>query len=169
MMRMAVRVSCSQMICLSFTVGLCTAHSLKKDAETFWTPQSDVPVVFHRDVGDTFLIYEFLLGGLIIDEKNIITLKDEELASTRSAKVFHSIVNTQVPKTPSTIRKRLGDLPRSRESLEMDTFEQLVLASVYTAHRALSSSPTERQAWGDLFCQLVAAVTHDLSRKVVMC
>ncbi|XP_038663285.1 protein FAM180A [Scyliorhinus canicula] len=168
-MRMAVRVVRSLMICLSLAVGLCTAHRLKNDADRIWGPRNKTPVLFHRDVGDTFLMYEFLLGGVTIDDKNIVNLNDEELSSMRSANVFHSIMNAHIPKTPSTIRKWLNDLPSSGESFEMDTFEQLLLASVYTAHRARNSDLTERQAWGDCFCHLVAALTHDLSGKVVRC
>ncbi|XP_067902900.1 protein FAM180A [Heterodontus francisci] len=172
MILMATRLCWSLMICLSCTVGLCTTHSLKNDADSFWGQHQSIqeaPIVFHRNVGDTFLMYEFLFGGLTIDDSNTVTLKDEELSSMHSASVFHRIVNTHVPKTPSAIRKRLADASSTGETLEMDTFEQLLLASVYTAHRAQSSNQTDRQAWGDLFCQLVAAITHDLSGKVVMC
>ncbi|XP_078076501.1 protein FAM180A isoform X1 [Mustelus asterias] len=169
MMWMAVRVAWCLLTCLSFSVTPCTAHRLRNGEDLSWGDQSEQPIVFHHDISDTFLMYEFLAGGLTIDEKNIVTLNDEELSSMRSAKVFHSIMNTRIPKTPDSIQKRLNDLPSSGETFEMDTFEQLLLASVYTAHRAWQSDLTERQAWGNLFCQLLAAVTHDLSGKVVTC
>uniref|UniRef100_UPI00398ECD13 protein FAM180A n=1 Tax=Pristiophorus japonicus TaxID=55135 RepID=UPI00398ECD13 len=166
-MRMGVRLLWTLMVCLSFTASVCTTNSLKTEGDPF-RGQGQY-VMFHRDVGNTFLMYEFLLGGLAIDEDSTVTLKDEELSSMRSAKVFHNIMNIYVPKTPTAIKERLAVVSRAGEFLEMDTFEQLLLAAVYTAHRAQRSNQTERQAWAGPFCQLVAAITHDLSEKVVMC
>ncbi|XP_051885426.1 protein FAM180A-like isoform X2 [Pristis pectinata] len=137
--------------------------------DSTWTQRQEGRSVFLQDAADTFLMYEFLSGGLVIGENHTVTLKDEELSSMRPAKAFHRIVYTRVPKTPSAIARTLADLPSMGETLEMDTFEQLLLASVYVAHRGQRTGAESRQAWGHLFCQLVAAITHDLTRQVVRC
>ncbi|GCC44926.1 hypothetical protein chiPu_0029113 [Chiloscyllium punctatum] len=94
---------------------------------------------------------------------------DEELASTRAAPIFLNIMNTQFPKNRAALGKMLQEIPSSGETFEMDIFEQLLLASVYTAHQGHTSDQTDRQLWGDLFCSLVAPLIRDLSGKLVRC
>ncbi|XP_078270864.1 protein FAM180A-like [Rhinoraja longicauda] len=161
-MRMGVRQRGSLVISLSVIVRLSIAGSV-------WTQHQQARSIFLQDASDPFLLYEFLSGGLVIGENNTVTLEDEELASTRPAKVFHRIVNGRVPKTPPAIANTLANVPSLGETLEMDNFEQLLLAAVYAAHRGRRSDQDHRQLWGRLFCQLVGAVTHDLSRQVVRC
>ncbi|XP_060694370.1 protein FAM180A-like [Hemiscyllium ocellatum] len=170
-MNQAVRLPLSLMLSLSVSVGLGTALSRHKDAGLSWRRPSirDVPTVFLRDIGDSFLLYEFLAGGLIIDERNMVSLMDEELASTRAAPIFLNIMNTQFPKNRAALGKMLEEIPSSGETFEMDIFEQLLLASVYTAHRGHTSDQADRQLWGDLFCSLMAPLIRDLSGKRVRC
>ncbi|XP_069769459.1 protein FAM180A [Narcine bancroftii] len=154
----------SLVICLLVILSCQTSH-----VGSVWTQHKEQRSIFLQNVADTFLMYEFLSGGLEIGKNSTVTLKDEELSSLRPAKAFLSIMEMKVQKTPSAIKRRLADLPGTGETLEMDTFEQLLLASVYVAHRAQRSIPQSQQVWGHVFCQLVAALTHDLSQQVVKC
>ncbi|XP_032895165.1 protein FAM180A-like [Amblyraja radiata] len=168
-MRTGVRRRGSLVISLSVIVRLCAVSSLFSIAGSVWTQHQQERSIFLQDASDTFLLYEFLSGGLAIGQNHTVTLEDEELASTRPAKVFHRIVNGRVPKTPRAIENTLANVPILGDTLEMDNFEQLLLASVYAAHQGRRGDPEHRRLWGSLFCQLVGAVTHDLTRQVVRC
>ncbi|XP_048401563.1 protein FAM180A-like [Stegostoma tigrinum] len=170
-MKLGVKLPFSLLLSLSVAVGLCTALSRHKDADLFWRSPSiqEAPTIFLRDIGDSFLLYEFLAGGLNIDEKNMISLMDEELASTRPASIFLEIVNSQLPKSPAALRKRLDETVNLGDTFEMDTFEQLLLASVYVAHRGHTSDQGNRQIWGDLFCLLVSPLIQDLTGIMPNC
>ncbi|XP_072129209.1 protein FAM180A-like [Mobula birostris] len=168
-MRTGVLLCGSLTICLSVILKLCMIISLFHVADSTWTKHEEERSIFLQDAAEIYLMYEFLSEGLVIGKNHTITLQDKELASTRPAKTFHRIFNTRVPRTPSSINKTLAKVSNMGEVLEMDTFEQLLLASVFSAHKAWHSPAESRQDWGELFCRLVAAITYDLSQLKVRC
>ncbi|XP_059829891.1 protein FAM180A [Hypanus sabinus] len=168
-MRTGVLLCGSHTICPSVIVRLCMIITLFHITDSIWTKHDEKRIIFLQDEADAYLMYEFLSEGLVIGKNHTITLQDEELSSTRPAKTFHRIFNTRIPRTHSGITKTLAEVSNMGEVLEMDTFEQLLLASIFSAHRARHSTAESRQDWGQLFCHLVAAITYDLAQLKVLC
>ncbi|MGH0126048.1 UNVERIFIED_CONTAM: hypothetical protein FKN15_032278 [Acipenser sinensis] len=111
--------------------------------------------------------WEFLLGGLDIDTDYKITLQDEELASLRRGQAFVSLLNDDcVPKTHSSVDRRLAMLQSQREPLEMDKYEQLVLGAVCAAYQVWLSrgDGEEQKVWSGIFARLVNATLIDLRK-----
>ncbi|XP_033909397.3 protein FAM180A [Acipenser ruthenus] len=128
---------------------------------------TETSLLFHKTVNDAHLMYEFLLGGLDIDTDYTITLQDEELASLRRGQAFVSLLNDDcVPKTHSSVYRRLAMLQSQREPLEMDKYEQLVLGAVCSAYQVRLSrgDGEEQKVWSRIFARLVNATLIDLRK-----
>ncbi|XP_037539618.1 uncharacterized protein LOC119416456 [Nematolebias whitei] len=112
-------------------------------------------------VSDANLMFEFLLGGVTIDQDNVFLL-DEEMASMRKGQQFLAQVNDGIPKSLSSMELMVRTLQaRQQKPLTLGQFEKLILSVVYTAHQA-QVSEEERQAWGGVLLQLANITVYEL-------
>ncbi|XP_038636463.1 protein FAM180A isoform X2 [Scyliorhinus canicula] len=125
---------------------------------------SDVPIdpVFQKSQKDVELLYEFLLGGLNIDNNFKCSLKDEELASLRSAKKFDVIVNHIIPKNITEIRRLTYRLSKYIGQLRSEDFERTLLTLVFTAYQASRSQGHQQDTWEESLVNIFQALIHDL-------
>ncbi|KAM7002224.1 protein FAM180A [Tautogolabrus adspersus] len=110
------------------------------------------------------LMFEFLLGGVELDQDNNIILLDKELASMRPGRAFQSQINDNIPRSLSSMMQMVATLEGQRKRpLTQDQFEGLTLSMVYSAHRTLQQDGgQEREAWGAVLLQLANATVHEL-------
>lgn len=105
---------------------------------------------------------QFLLGELEIDDDLKITVKDEELASTRKAITFDTLCNDVIPKSITEIRRLSSRLSGYPGMLKKEDFERTVLTMVYTAYRTAQSQGHQKDSWAESFINLYKLVMHDL-------
>nr|XP_020487027.1 protein FAM180B [Labrus bergylta] len=109
------------------------------------------------------LMFEFLLGGVELDQDNNIILHDKELASMRPARAFLSQINDNYPRNLSSMMQMVATLEgRRRRPLTQDQFESLTLSMVYSAHRTRHQDRQEREAWGAVLLHLANVTVHEL-------
>ncbi|XP_053175812.1 protein FAM180A-like [Scomber japonicus] len=124
----------------------------------------DVAAGTGSSVSDANLMFEFLLGGVEIDQDNNIVLLDKEMASMGAGRAFLAQINDKIPRSLSPkvhIMNTLGG-QRGRPLTEAQ-FESLVLSMVYSAHQAWhQESEEEQEAWGGVLLQLANVTVHDL-------
>ncbi|XP_037834362.1 uncharacterized protein LOC119617475 [Kryptolebias marmoratus] len=114
-------------------------------------------------VSDAKLMFEFLLGGMVIDQDDVFLL-DEEMASMRKGREFLDRINEGIPKSLSSMELEVSRMrARQQKPLTLDQFEKLVLSMVYSAHQAqVQGSKEERQAWGGVLLQLANITVYEL-------
>ncbi|KAM9351687.1 protein FAM180A [Symphorus nematophorus] len=115
-------------------------------------------------VSDANLMFEFLLGGVEMDQDNNIVLLDKELASMRSGRAFLSEINDNIPRSRSSMMQMVTTLqsPRKRQ-MTQPQFDKLVLSMVYSAHQAWHQEREEEQeAWGGVLLQLANVTIREL-------
>lgn len=105
---------------------------------------------------------QFLLGELEIDDDLKITVKDEELASTRKAMMFDTLCNDVIPKSITEIRRLSSRLSGYPGMLKKEDFERTVLTMVYTAYRTAQSQGHQKDTWAESFVNLYKLLMHDL-------
>ncbi|KAM3869948.1 kinesin-like protein KIF23 [Diretmus argenteus] len=106
-------------------------------------------------VSDANLMFEFLLGGVELDQDNNIVLLDKEMASMRQGRAFLSQINDNIPKTLSSMVQMVTTLEGQRKRpLTQAQFEGLVLSMVYSAHQAQNWERKGEQAWSEVFVRL---------------
>ncbi|XP_070610956.1 protein FAM180A [Erythrolamprus reginae] len=118
--------------------------------------------VLQKSQEDVDLLFEFLLGELEIDDDLKITVKDEELASTRKAITFDTLCNDVIPKSITEIRRLSSRLSGYPGMLKKEDFERTVLTMVYTAYRTAQSQGHQKDTWAESFVNLYKLVMHDL-------
>ncbi|KAM6937100.1 protein FAM180B [Xenentodon cancila] len=113
---------------------------------------------------DANLMFEFLLGGVVIDQYNNVLLLDEEMASMRKGREFLVQINDDIPKSLSSMTLMVNTLEtRQKKPLTQVQFDNLVLSSVYSAHQAsVQESTEERKAWGEMLLQLANMTVYEL-------
>ncbi|XP_039989732.1 protein FAM180A [Xiphias gladius] len=113
---------------------------------------------------DADRMFEFLLGGVEIDQDNNIVLLDKEMASMRAGRAFLSQINDNIPRSLSSMVQMLTTLEEQRKRpLTQTQFESLVLSMVYSAHQAGHQERKEEQeAWGGVLLQLANVTVHQL-------
>ncbi|XP_054631780.1 protein FAM180A [Dunckerocampus dactyliophorus] len=128
-----------------------------QDVATGTNPNS--PSVFDAD-----LMFEFLLGGVELNQDNNIVLLDEEMASMRPGRSFLTHINDNIPRSLSSMEQMVTTLKTQRRRLlTQDQFESLVLSMVLTAHRTWQQQRGEdREAWGGVLLQLANVTVHEL-------
>ncbi|KAM3609232.1 uncharacterized protein V6R79_011563 [Siganus canaliculatus] len=109
------------------------------------------------------LMFEFLLGGVEMDQGNIVLL-DKELASMRSGRAFLSQINDNIPRTQSSMMALAAALEgQKKKPMPQAQFDNLVLSLVYSAHQAWNQkSQDEQQAWGTVLLQLANVTVQEL-------
>ncbi|XP_037110240.1 protein FAM180A isoform X2 [Syngnathus acus] len=114
-------------------------------------------------VVDANLMFEFLLGGVELNQDNNIVLLDEEMASMRSGRAFLSQINDNIPRSLSSMEQMVDMLKsQKKQPLTQDQFDTLVLTTVLSAHRAGTGRPEEQEAWGEVLLQLANITVHEL-------
>ncbi|XP_077425781.1 protein FAM180A [Vanacampus margaritifer] len=115
-------------------------------------------------VVDANLMFEFLLGGVELNQDDNIIILDEEMASMRSGRAFLSQINDNIPRSRSSMEQMLDMLKsRRKQPLTRDQFESLVLSTVLSAHQAGNRRrPEDREAWGGVLLQLANITVHEL-------
>ncbi|CAN9499365.1 unnamed protein product [Ophioblennius macclurei] len=111
------------------------------------------------------LMFEFLLGGVQIDQDNNIVLQDGEMASMRQGRAFLSQINDDVPRSLSSMIQMASELEneRKKKPLTEVQFENLILSLVYSAHQALhQKGEAEREAWGEVLFQLANITVYEI-------
>lgn len=116
-------------------------------------------------ISDANLMFEFLLGGVEMDQDNNIVLLDKEMASMRPGRAFLSQINDNIPRSQSSMVQMVTTLKdqRRRKPLTQDQFDGLVLSMVYSAQQASHQERREEQeAWSEVLFQLANATVHEL-------
>ncbi|XP_056242215.1 protein FAM180B [Seriola aureovittata] len=113
---------------------------------------------------DANLMFEFLLGGVELDQDNNIVLLDKEMASMRQGRAFMSKINDDIPKSLSSMVQMVTALEgQRRRPLAQTEFESLILSMVYSAHQAWHQERKEEQeAWGGVLLRLANVTVHEL-------
>ncbi|XP_043565363.1 protein FAM180A-like [Chiloscyllium plagiosum] len=159
------------LILLIFSTNVCAAALPKRNKVLFPSAQrlkrnldSNIPInpVFQKSYKDVELLYEFLLGGLKIDDNLKCSLKDEELASLRAAKKFNVIVNHIIPKDIADIRKLTYRLSKYVGQLKSEDFERTLLTLVFTAYQAVKFKGHQQDYWEESLVNLFQALRQDL-------
>ncbi|XP_029109602.1 protein FAM180A [Scleropages formosus] len=155
--------------CVWVTLGLCGLGGSRKD--------TDVPFVLHggpanqgfsKSLSDANLMYEFLLGGLMIDADDNVYLLDHELASMRQGRAFIAYFNDNVPKTLIGMERLLTSVEARKKVLDPLRFETLVLGAVYSAYQMRrQTSEDVQQAWGGVLARLANTTLHDLRTNAI--
>ncbi|XP_029991661.1 protein FAM180A [Sphaeramia orbicularis] len=147
-------------ICLQVMVWLCFDQVLYDVA----AGRSTTPQKAGLSLSHANLMFEFLLGGVEIDQDNNIILLDEELASMRAGRSFLSQINDDIPRSRSAMAQMMTELQsQRRKSLTQAEFDSVLLSMVYSAHQAWhQEGEEERQAWGGLLLQLANVTLHEL-------
>ncbi|XP_042268893.1 protein FAM180A isoform X2 [Thunnus albacares] len=109
-------------------------------------------------------MFEFLLGGVEIDQDNNIVLLDKEMASMRPGRAFLAQINDNIPRSLSPMVQMVDTLKSQRKRpMTQAQFETLVLSLVYSAHQAWHQETKEEQErWGGVLLQLVNVTVHEL-------
>ncbi|XP_041854040.1 protein FAM180A [Melanotaenia boesemani] len=111
---------------------------------------------------DVNLMFEFLLGGVVIDQDSNVLLLDKEMASMRQGREFLSQINDDIPKSLSSMSLMVSTLEaRQKTRLTQSEFDNLVLSMVYSAHQA-QKSRDKREAWGGMLLQLANITVYEL-------
>eukprot|EP00064_Thunnus_orientalis_P006200 superscaffoldBa00000636_g6216 len=114
-------------------------------------------------VSDANLMFEFLLGGVEIDQDNNIVLLDKEMASMRPGRAFLAKVNDSIPRSLSPMVQMVDTLKSQRRPMTQAQFDSLVLNLVYSAHQAWhQDTKKEQERWGGVLLQLVNITVHEL-------
>ncbi|XP_019712754.1 protein FAM180A isoform X2 [Hippocampus comes] len=115
-------------------------------------------------VVDPNLMFEFLLGGVELNQDSNIVLLDEEMASMRPGRAFLSRVNNNIPRSLSSMQQMVDVLKsRRKEPMTQDLFESLVLSMVRSAYQTGNQRrPKDREAWGEMLLQLANLTVHEL-------
>ncbi|XP_067855742.1 protein FAM180A-like [Heptranchias perlo] len=159
------------LILLIFSTNVCATALPKRNKVLFPSAQrlrrnlvSDIPInpVFQRSQKDVELLYEFLLGGLNIDDNFKCSLKDEELSSMRAAKKFDVIVNNIIPKNIADIQRLTYRLSNYTGQLKLEDFERTLLTLVFTAYQASRSHGHQQDTWAESLVSLFQALKRDL-------
>ncbi|XP_063164740.1 protein FAM180A [Candoia aspera] len=133
-----------------------SAQRVKRSSAALLNP------VLQKSQDDVDLLFEFLLGELDIGEDLKITVKDEELASTRKAMTFDTLCNDVIPKSITEIRRLSSRLLGYPGMLKKEDFERTVLTMVYTAYRTAQSQGHQKDTWAESFVKLYKVLMHDL-------
>lgn len=116
----------------------------------------------------SLLFHQFLLGGLVINSDNNISLMDEELASMRQGRAFTAHLNDHVPKTLVAMEKLLALTSTQEKSLHPLRFEIFILGAVYSAYQMKrQTNEQDQQAWGGVLARLASAVLSDLRSNAI--
>ncbi|XP_029909392.1 protein FAM180A [Myripristis murdjan] len=117
-----------------------------------------------NSVSDANLMFEFLLGGVEIDQDNIVDLLDEEMASMRQGRAFLSQINDNIPKTRSSMEQMLDTLEgQEKAPLSPTEFESLALSMVYSAYQSKQQEgKAEQLAWSGVLLRLANVTVSDL-------
>ncbi|XP_067907352.1 protein FAM180A [Heterodontus francisci] len=159
------------LLLLIFSTNVCTTALPKRNKVLFPSAQrlkrnldSNIPInpVFQKSQKDVELLYEFLLGGLNIDDKLKFSLKDEELASLRAAKKFNVIVNHIIPKNIAEIHRLTYRLSKYTGKLKSEDFERTLLTLVFTAYQASRFQGHQQDTWVESLVNIFQALRHDL-------
>ncbi|NXV74422.1 F180B protein, partial [Atlantisia rogersi] len=118
----------------------------------------------HHGPEDADVMLEMLWGGLDIQANGTIRLRDEELASLRSARRFMWILEDEVPKTPAEIEQHLNRYSLADTPLPLSEFDHLLFTSVYCAYQLRSVQGLDKNLWIRFFFQLVDEVFRDLCK-----
>ncbi|XP_019934250.2 protein FAM180B [Paralichthys olivaceus] len=115
-------------------------------------------------VSDANLMFEFLLGGVEVDQDKNIILLDKEMASMRSGRVFLSKINDNIPRKRDSMVQMVNGLEERRtRPMTQTKFDILILSMVYSAHQAWQQERREEQAaWGRVLLQLANVTVHEL-------
>ncbi|XP_071752546.1 protein FAM180A [Centroberyx gerrardi] len=115
-------------------------------------------------LSDANLMFEFLLGGVELDQDNNIVLLDKEMASMRQGRAFLSQINDNIPKTLSSMVQMLDTVEgQKKRPLTQTQFESLVLSMVYSAHQARHQEGEEEQAaWSGVLTRLANVTVNEL-------
>ncbi|XP_061577736.1 protein FAM180A [Cololabis saira] len=146
-------------ICLQIFLWLCVDQI--QDVGGGTRPVFQKAALSHSDAN---LMFEFLLGGVVIDQYNNVLLLDEEMASMRKGRDFLVQINDDIPKSLSSMTLMLDALEtRQRKPLTQVQFDNLVLSSVYSAQQAaVQESTEEREAWGEMLLRLANITVYEL-------
>ncbi|XP_070764204.1 protein FAM180A [Enoplosus armatus] len=141
-------------ICLQVILWLCSERVLQ-DVAAGTGPTS---------VSDANLMFEFLLGGVELDQDNNIVLLDKEMASMKAGRAFLSEINDNIPRSQQSMVQMVIALEgHRRRPLTQDQFQSLVLSMVYSANQAWHQERQEEQeAWGGVLLQLANVTVHEL-------
>ncbi|XP_026775376.3 protein FAM180A [Pangasianodon hypophthalmus] len=120
-----------------------------------------------KSVEDANLLYEVVWSGLYVEEeKSVLRVADEELASLRRLQPLEVVCEDVLPRTLSDIRRLCHNLEQRRAHLSKEDFERTVLTMVYTAQRvAHSSMGHQRELWADALLQLYKSIKKDLGAE----
>lgn len=112
-------------------------------------------------------VCQVVWSGLNVEEeKGVLRVADEELASLRRLKPLEVVCEDILPRTLSDIRRLCHHLEQHRGRLSKEDFERTVLTMVYTAQRlAQSSLAHQRELWADALVQLYKTIKKDLGAK----
>ncbi|XP_037621940.1 protein FAM180B [Sebastes umbrosus] len=116
-------------------------------------------------ISDANLMFEFLLGGVEMDQDNNIVLLDKEMASMRPGRAFLSQINDNIPRSQRSMVQMVTTLKdqRMRKPLTQDQFDGLVLSMVYSAQQVSHQERREEQeAWSEVLFQLANVTVHEL-------
>ncbi|XP_051886454.1 protein FAM180A-like [Pristis pectinata] len=159
------------LILLIFSTNVCATALPKRNKVLFPSAQRlkrnldcDIPInpVFQRSQKDVELLYEFLLGGLNIDDNFKCTLKDEELASMRAGKKFNVIINNIIPKNITDIRRLTYRLSKYSGQLKPVDFERMLLTLLFTVYRASRYQGHQQDTWVEALVNIFQALRRDL-------
>ncbi|XP_042721604.1 protein FAM180B [Lagopus leucura] len=118
----------------------------------------------HRGPEDADVMLEMLWGRLDIQANGTIQLRDEELASLRTARWFMQILEREVPKTPMEIEQQLRYYSQTDSSLPLTEFDRLLFTSVYCAYQIRSVQGLDKNLWIHFFSQLADEIFRDLCK-----
>ncbi|XP_056138021.1 protein FAM180A [Lampris incognitus] len=150
-------------ICIQILLGLWFQQVFKVDvAASIY--ESSASQRIGRSASDASLMFEFLLGGVEIDQDNNILLLDKEMASMRQGRAFTACINDNVAKTLTSMEEMLMTLERNkRKPFSQIQFDGLVLSMVYSAHQAQRKERKEEQlAWGGMLIRLANITVNNL-------
>ncbi|KAG9273065.1 protein FAM180A-like [Astyanax mexicanus] len=121
--------------------------------------------VLQNSIEDANLLFEILLTGLQFeDERSLLSVQDEELASLRQTHKLKVICEDILPKTLPEVRRLTFALGQGVGAFKKEDFERIVLTLVYTARQmAQANTGHQRDAWSESFISLYKAIKQDLT------
>ena len=106
------------------------------------------------------------MSGLHLEEEDLFSEVDEELASLRRVQTLEVICKDVLPRKLSDIRRLIAELTRRGGSLRREDFERTVLTMVYMAQKLTHAPPGyQRQLWAEALLELQQAVRQDLTLR----
>ncbi|XP_028823255.1 protein FAM180A [Denticeps clupeoides] len=118
-----------------------------------------------KSTSDGNLIFQFLLGGLVIDADDNVAMQDQEMASMRQGRAFLTLLNDNIPKTITAMETLLEDLESQEMALSQSRFESLLFGTVYSAYKVKGhQGAEEQQAWTQLLGRLANVTFVELRR-----